>query len=101
MPFLPSCWQIGSRLSKWKVNETLDWDLSDALTLVHGDLAVDKEHRLDTDPRTAMLNRRIFGYIVDITAPTDVLGRESQRPIGYNIQKPKVTIGNRTFERVP
>ena len=30
-----------------------------------------KDHRLDTDPRTAMINRGLSGYGLDITAHTD------------------------------
>ena len=75
MPFLPTCWEIGSRLHEWKATETLDFQqylTPGAVTLVHGSLTIDKEHRLDTDPRTGMMNRRIWGYICDINAPTNI-----------------------------
>ena len=58
------------------------------MSIKHGENTIDGNPRLDCDPRTAILNRRLSGYIVDIAHPTDDLtcehGEVSKKTSGRN-----------------
>ena len=74
MPFLPTPWCIAQKLHGWGKGEVLDLpEFSDDLRVIHGSLTIDSHPRLEISPRIATLNRRTFGYVCDITAPTNVL----------------------------
>ena len=72
MPFLPTTWEVSAAIAAWKTDESLSLPLTSELSVIHGSLTLDKSARLEVVPRIAMMNRRTFGFVVDITAPTDV-----------------------------
>ena len=71
MPYLPTPWMIGSKMFEWKADRHLDLPLPQDIRILHGGETVDKHPRMEIPPRLAMMNRRVWGYVVDITAPTD------------------------------
>ena len=67
MTFFPTPWGVAKRLYKWDINDHhgLPLPTSD-MTILHPSQTSDKQTRLEISPRCAMLNRRTFGFVVDI-----------------------------------
>lgn len=67
MPFFPTPWGVAKRLYKWDLDEGHGFPLpSEDMLLLHPSQTSDKQTRLEVSPRNAMLNRRTFGFVVDI-----------------------------------
>ena len=62
---------IGSKMFAWEADKELELPLPADFRLLHSSETVDKAPRLEIPPRIAMLNRRVWGYVTDITTPTD------------------------------
>ena len=57
---------MAKKMYKWDKKDRLDFDLPGEMRIAHGDLTIDGNPRSDVQPRIAMVNRRVFGYVVDV-----------------------------------
>ena len=67
-PCRPTPWEVARTIGEWSGDETkLDRILqSKEITIVPGPQTVDGVPRVELTPRLAMLNRKAFGFVVEI-----------------------------------